>query len=216
LRAGVQPPGIYVTSSDGSMLSPKLLRAVGLRGVPAVWSSSGELIFMSGPESPDILATPAAPDGEVRAILATSDTEIDPALSPDGRWLAYSSNRTGEPEIWVKRYPDGVPVRVSRSGGFEPVWSTDGKELFFLQGNAMMSVAGIDSSGDFSFGVPTQLFTGAFLTVPSPGARTYTVARDGRLLMIQVPGSQANLQNPGSIVVVQNWTEELKRKVPHK
>jgi Tol biopolymer transport system component len=218
LRPAGQPPGVYVTLSDGSMLNPEPLRAAGLRGMPAVWSSSGELILV-GPGSgtaPDIIATPAAPEGEVRSIVATSDAEIDPALSPDGRWLAYSSNRTGEPEIWVKRYPDGVPVRVSRSGGFEPVWSTNGKELFFLQGNAMMSVAGIDSSGDFSFGAPTQLFVGAFLTMPGPQARSYTVARDGRLLMIQPPGSQANPQNPGSIVVVQNWTEELKARVPHK
>jgi Tol biopolymer transport system component/tRNA A-37 threonylcarbamoyl transferase component Bud32 len=218
LRVSVQPPGIYTTLSDGSMLNPEPLRANGLRGLPAVWSSSGELILVTqGSGSADIVATAAAPEGEVRPIVATNDFEIDPALSPDGRWLAYASNRTGEPEIWVKRYPDGVPVRVSRSGGFEPVWSTDGKELFFLQGNAMMSVAGLDSSGDFSFGAPTQLFVGAFFTIPNPAARTYTVARDGRFLMIQPPGSGPNnLQNPGSIVVVQNWIEELKQRVPRR
>jgi Tol biopolymer transport system component/tRNA A-37 threonylcarbamoyl transferase component Bud32 len=215
-RNGVQPPGVYVTPSDGSMPSPEPLRAAGLRGLPAVWSNAGELLFIGGASNPDIFATLAASEGEVRAIVATSDAEIDPALSPDGHWLAYASNRTGEPEIWVKRYPDGVPVRVSRSGGFEPVWSTDGKELFFLQGNAMMSVAGLDSSGDFSFGAPTQLFAGPFLAIPNPAARSYTVAHDGRFLMIQPPGSEASLQNPGSIVVVQNWIEELKQRVPKR
>ena len=72
---------------------------------------------------------PAAAAGEVRDVVATDDAEFDAALSPDGRWLAYASNRTGQPEMWVKGYPDGVPVRVSRSGGYEPHWSADGREL---------------------------------------------------------------------------------------
>jgi Tol biopolymer transport system component len=71
------------------------------------------------------VATPTAAAGEVRDVVATEDVEFDPALSPNGRWLAYVSNRTGQLEVWVKGYPEGVPVRVSRSGGYEPLWSID-------------------------------------------------------------------------------------------
>ena len=115
------PPDVYVTRADGSVLEPQPLRPDGLVGVPAVWSSAGELFLTAARNGvPDIVATPASPAGEVRDMVVTDDAEFDPALSPDGRWLAYASNRTGQPEIWVKGYPDGVPVRVSRSGGYEP------------------------------------------------------------------------------------------------
>jgi serine/threonine-protein kinase len=218
LRTSATPPGVYTTLADGSVLNPQPLRAAGLRSIPSVWSSAGELLMVAAARvgGADIVATPAAPEGEVRPVVATEDLEFDPALSPDGRWLAYVSTRTGENEIWVKRYPDGVPVRVSRNGGYEPVWSSDGRELFYLQGPAMMVVAGVDSNGEFSFAAPTQLFTGSFLSNPNPGVRSYTVANDGRFLMIQAPGSTVDAQNPGSIVVVQNWIEELKQRVPKR
>ena len=67
-------------------------------------------------------------------------------------------------------YPDGVPVRVSRNGGYEPLWSRDGRELFYWQGNAMMAVA-VKTDGAFGFSTPVQLFSGRYLTIPSDGAR---------------------------------------------
>ena len=79
---------------------------------------------------------PAEDGGEVRNVVASEFIEFDPALSSNGRWLAYVSNRTGQDEIWVQGYPDGVPVRVSSNGGYEPLWSADGRELFYRQGDA--------------------------------------------------------------------------------
>jgi len=147
--------------------------------------------------------------------VVTADGEFDAALSPNGRWLAYASDRTGRAEIWVKGYPEGVPVRVSRDGGIEPRWSANGRELFFLQGNAMMNVA-VDTGAAFSFDAPVQLFTGRFFVNSSPTVRSYDVARDGRFLMIQLPGGSTDAKESSSIVVVQNWFEELKRRVPTK
>jgi eukaryotic-like serine/threonine-protein kinase len=206
-------PNVYTTRADGSTPNAEPLRAEGLSAAPAVWSQGGELVFFLARDGdPDILATPAAAVGEVREVAVTDDAEFDPALSPDGHWLAYASNRTGQVEIWVKGYPDGVPVRVSRSGGYEPLWSADGRELFFLQGSSMMAVA-VETEPDFSFGAPVQLFNRPYFTAPNPGARSYAVARDGRFLMIQPDGAASNAA-PASIVVVENWTEELKRRVP--
>ena len=205
-------PELFTVSADGSMLTPQSLRGSTAVGVPHVWSAAGELILITNPAIPDIAAIPAAATGDVRPVVVSENAEFDPALSPNGRWLAYVSNRTGENEIWVQGYPDGVPVRVSRNGGFEPLWSRDGRELFYWQGNAMMAVA-VETDDAFSFGAPVQLFTGRYFQFPGLGARTYDVAVDGRFLMI-LPGDENTAAVPASIVVVQNFTEELKQRAP--
>ena len=73
---------------------------------------------------------PAKGDSPMREIVVTEYAEFDPQVSPDGRWLAYTSNRTGRPEVWVQGYPDGAaPVRVSNNLGFEPRWAPNGTRL---------------------------------------------------------------------------------------
>jgi hypothetical protein len=103
-----------------------------------------------------------------------------------------------------------VPVRVSTSGGFEPRWSTDGRELFYIQGNAMMAV-GVETEHELSFVAPKRLFSGSYQLFQPPIASSYDVARDGRFLMIEAPAATGDA-TPGSIVVVENWAEELKQR----
>jgi hypothetical protein len=136
-------------------------------------------------------------------------------LSPDERWIAYVSDRTGQGEVWVQGYPEAVaaPVRVSGGGGYEPRWSADGKELFYRQGSSMYAVA-VELDAELSFEAPVLLFSGTFLGTPAPETRSYDVARDGRFLMIQPEDTAGANVAPASIVVVQNWFEELKRLVP--
>jgi DNA-binding winged helix-turn-helix (wHTH) protein/Tol biopolymer transport system component len=107
---------LYAAPADGSVADPPPLRAYGLAAAPAVWSAAGELILDRSGAGGDIVATGIEPGSEVREVAATTGAEFNPALSPNGRWLAFASDRTGRLEIWVKRYPDGVPVRVSRDG----------------------------------------------------------------------------------------------------
>jgi serine/threonine-protein kinase len=209
-RVGLSPE-IFTVPADGSVLTPHSLRGGMPVGVPHVWSDAGELILTRNASNQDIVAVPASATGDVRPIAASEFAEYDPALSPNGRWLAYVSDRTGSAEIWVQGYPDGVPVRVSRNGGYEPQWSRDGRELFYLQDNAMMAVA-VKTESVFSFETPVQLFSSRYLTLPSPQARTYDVARDGRFLMISL-GDQRTAAAPRRIVVVQNFGEELKQRV---
>jgi Tol biopolymer transport system component len=209
--------GISMTVStvpaDGSVLTPQsLLTAM---AVPKVWSAADELILMEAPQTltnVDIIARPIRAPDDLRPIVATEFNEGDPALAPNGRWLAYASNRTGRDEIWVQGYPDGVAVRVSTNGGFEPQWSADGRELYYLQGNALMAVA-VETEGEFSFEAPEQLFAGPYRTVSGLFASSYDVARDGLFLMIELPGTSMAAA-PAGIVVVENWAEELKRLVP--
>jgi Tol biopolymer transport system component len=206
-RGGSQE--LYTAPADGS-LDAVPLRRDKLSADPAVWSNEGELIVV-GPLG-DILATRVEPDAELRDLVATPDAEFDAALSANGRWLAYASNRTGRPEIWVKRYPDGVAVRISRDGGVEPRWSAEGRELFYLQGSAMMAVA-VETEGEFAFDAAVALFADpSFFVNPGQFVHSYDVARDGRFLMIQQSG--VSTDTAGSIVVVQNWFEELKQRVP--
>jgi dipeptidyl aminopeptidase/acylaminoacyl peptidase len=199
--------------ADGTELEPRPLRSEALAASPAVWSSAGEILLRTAPPADsDVVAMAADGSGEVREVVATDAQEYDSALSPDGRWLAYASNRTGEEEVWVKGYPDGAPVRVSPSGGFEPVWSADGRELFYLDGPSMMAVS-VEDADEFSFAAPVELFRGGFYWSQSPGVRGYDVARDGRFLMLQEEGNAPGAP-PAQMVVIQNWAEELKQRVP--
>jgi len=206
---------IYTLASDGSQLAPAPLGAAAIDGFPRAWSAADELfIFRQGIQVGDIDVIRTTVPGDVREVVATEFAEFDPALSPNGRWLAYTSTRTGRYEVWAQGYPDGVPVRISTNGGFEPRWSADGRELFYLQGTAMMSVA-VETERKFSFAQPVQLFDGhgQYLADASPSVSSYDVAHDGRFLMIQTAAGGASAS---SIVVVQNWTEELKQRVPHR
>jgi Tol biopolymer transport system component len=201
--------GVMTLPADGSERTTRPLRAQLL--APHVWSAAGELILVA-PGSGDIVATPAMPTGEVRNVVASESFEFDPALSPNGRWLAYISNRTGQAEIWVQGHPEGAPpVRVSSSTGYEPLWSADGRELFYRQGAAMMAVA-VETGNEFSFAPPRPLFSGPYVQRPNPGSRSYDVARDGRFLMI-LRGDENRPTASASIVVVQNFGEELKQRV---
>jgi Tol biopolymer transport system component len=197
--------GVMTLASDGSERAPRPLRTENL--APHVWSASGDLI-VSRPG--DIFVMPAAAADELRDLAASDSAETDAALSPDGHWLAYVSDRTGRGEIWVQAYPDGVPVRVSSTGGYEPQWSADGRELFYRQGNAVMTVA-VEPGAEFSFAAPQQLFSGPYIQRPSGASRGYAVANDGRFLMI-LPGDEDAAAAPASIIVVQNFAEEIKQR----
>jgi Tol biopolymer transport system component len=146
-------------------------------------------------------------------VAASDDVEYHAALAPNGRWLAYISDRTGEPEVWVQPYPKGVAQRISRGGrAREPVWSRDGEELFYLRANTMMAVD-VETDGEFSFGPSLELFTEPYIVFSGPYVRSYDVARDGRFLMIQ-SAAIAGDADLSSILVVQGWFAELERQLP--
>ncbi len=211
-------PNLYSVLADGSMLTPEPLRKQPIRALARVWSAAGELFMTTLPtQASDVVAMRVAGSDAPRPVVATEYLESDPALSPDGRWLAYVSNRTGPPEVWVQGYPEGPVVRVSNNGGYEPRWSADGRELFYIQGTTMMAAKVVQTGGELSFDAPAQLFlfTGRFVTFPGP--RDPLVRRRSRRAVshARVAGRR---REPAltSVVVVQNWAEELKKRVPKK
>ena len=204
------PNSAMILPADGSERTPRPLHTQ-LYLTPQVWSAAGELIFTRLAGNGDIVESPVAATGEVRDVVASDSSEYDPALSPNGHWLAYVSDRTGQVEIWVQGYPEGAPVRVSSNGGYEPLWSADGRELFYRQADVVMTVA-VETGNEFLFAAPKPLFSGPYVQTPRPNARGYDVAHDGRFLMI-LRGDENRAAALPTIVVVQNFGEELKQRV---
>jgi len=214
-RSGLN--SFYSLPADGSALEPQPLET-GLApiasGIPVIfpmtWLNDGRLVFTTNRgegNSIDILA--AAPKGGTapEELIKTEFNEGAARVSPDGRWIAFQWNRTGSSEIWVRAVSGGAPVRVSQNGGGAPLWSHDGRELFFREGSKVMAAA-FHAGAVPSFDQPVVLFDRPF----QPGGGTYDVAADGRFIML--PGSSNPPRAPGTIIVVQNWMEELKRLAP--
>ena len=142
-------------------------------------------------------------------LLDSEFAENAAAISPSGRYIAYSSNESGQNEIYVRPFPnvDDGKWQISRDGGTEPVWAPRGQELFYRNGQAMM-VVGIKTEPTFTYGSPEVLFTGNYLT--GPENQQYDIAPDGQqFLMIKQEQTGVSQIN-----VVLNWFEELKERVP--
>lgn len=136
--------------------------------------------------------------------LLTPADESSPEFSPDGRWLAYVSDESGRNEVYVQPYPGpGGRWLASTAGGTDPVWSPDGREMYYLQGDQMMAVPFVTTPAP-SPGVPRRLFEGAYER--SAVGRNYDLSPDGtRFVMIR--GDQAD--RPPQIHVVLNWASEI-------
>ncbi|HSH75792.1 MAG TPA: hypothetical protein VLA09_08925, partial [Longimicrobiales bacterium] len=154
-------------------------------------------------------------------IFASAYRELNPAVSPDGRWIAYASDETGRYEIYVRPFPDvtGGRWQVSINGGRSPVWAHSGRELFFQSPTQQMMVAQIAAGADFDAGTPTVLFE------PSPqwelsnlnGVYFDLHPDDQRFLIatraIGVGGGDDG-PAPPNVILVNNFFEEIQRAVP--
>jgi serine/threonine-protein kinase len=152
--------------------------------------------------------------GTATYLLASPYAEYNARLSPDGKWLAYVSEESGRPEVYVQPYPALNASRpVSTGGGREPIWSRDGRTLFFRSADSVME-ARVTSTSPLEFGAPKALFRDVFTRTQGTAHTHYDVAADGRFLMIENP-RQGSIGRQ-EIQIVLNWTEELKRIAPLK
>jgi len=145
-------------------------------------------------------------EGEPRPFVATPESESEPEISPDGRWIAYVSDETGVPEVYVRGYPDDGSVwQASAGGGTTPLWSRDGTELFFvrLEDAALVSVV-VRDDDDLELGVPTELFQGLLST---SRAGDFDVASDGRFITVAGDSDDTNRRE---IRVLGNWQTQVE------
>ena len=163
----------------------------------------------------DIWILPLEGERKPRLFLQAQSNQQAAMFSPDGHWIAYVSDESGRPEIYVQAYPGpGGKWQISTDGGTQPVWARNGRELFYRNGDRMMAV-GIATQAGFQAGTPQMLFErpglgGAQQGVPTPD---FDVSPDGqRFLMLKAGEDQQSALT--QIHVVLNWFEELKRRVP--
>ena len=136
-------------------------------------------IELSASTSYDIYAVDVVGDRKPRPLLTSQFDERRPSLSPDGKWFVYQSNESGQFEVFVRPFPnvDGGRWQVSAGGGSSPIWSPDGREIFYRQGQTIQRVA-VQTAPSFSAGTPSQLFQ-TLLPVDSAGM-SYAIGPDGK------------------------------------
>ena len=219
--------GLFSRAASGTRTDQLLVRGVEWR--PSTWTTNGRLVYeqLRGGQIEVMGNEPGDPPQSFTLVNDPAYFDIlHPSFSPDGRWLAYHSTESGQSEIYVRPFPnlDDDKHLVSSGGGYSPVWSADGKELFYFHGlgvtarpqrtpdGRLMAVT-IRTQPTFAAGAPTPLFSLRDYVTPSPLGRQYDIGPDGRFLMLKdvTPGGS---RIGGQIVIVQNWFEELKRLVP--
>jgi len=203
----------YVKSADGSgkaelLYSPEEIENAG-QVRPFDWTPDGEsLILEFTDENATNLATFSEADGEARVLLETPAAEATPALSPNGRWLAYASDEAVEFQVFVRAFPGpGGKWQVSTDGGALPLWSPDGTELFYRWRNSLNVVTVDENAGSFRTSRPRILFDDLSTT----SNYDYDVLDSERLLLVESVGDDTA---PEGVTVVVNWLEELERRVP--
>jgi len=200
---------IFWRAADGTGDEERLTISDTLQ-TPTMVSRQGRTAFFSETSAatgPDLWMMPLDGARQPEVVLKTRFTEASAKLSPDGRWLAYSSDESGRTEIFIRAFGHaGGKFSISTDGGSAPLWSRDGRQLFYRNGDKMMGVD-IRSGSTPTAGAPHLIFSGTY-QVSDTGVAGYDVASDGRFLMIQPNTSSLAGRH---IQVVLNWFNELTR-----
>jgi hypothetical protein len=213
-RSGVA--NAYRQASDGSGEPEHLLESEALQ-MPISYTPDGKLLVSIGVpgQQRDIYLMTLDGQRESEPLIHGAANELWAEVSPDGRWLVYDSDESGQFEVYVRPFPNpyqGSRWQVSAAGGRQPVWSHDGRELFYRDFSGALMAVPIAGGPGFSPGRPVRLFEGTgYIGSGAQGSgRTYDVSPDGsRFLMIRTANRVAT-----PLVVVLNWFEELKRLAP--
>ncbi|UCC96989.1 MAG: protein kinase [Phycisphaerales bacterium] len=196
--------------TDGSQDEEQLARADWsiTRGYSMNKDETSLLVPVSLPQNDQDIVSIDFKNGEhtERTVVGDASWQRLPVFSPDGRWFAYNSHETGTWEVYVKPFPGpGAKTKVSDGGGYEPLWDPYGNKLYYRNGDEMWMVT-YEAGEKFEPAQPKFLFERHFFGGLAAKQKTYSVAKDGRFLMVQedlAPGTQIN--------IVLNWFEELKQ-----
>ena len=212
---------IYRKAADGTGQVERLTMSANPQG-PLTFSPDGRLIFVE--VRPDTSADVGllSMDGEasIEWLLEESSFEAAPALSPDGRWIAYVSDETGQFEVQVRPYPNVHDGNwpISSGGGVLPLWGKDSSELFYLtpdqDGVVTVMMTQNDTDPTFNPGTPRRLFEGVYRSLFPNNRSDWDITSDGERFLMIKPVPSGDSSTAAHINVVLNWTEELQARVP--
>ena len=219
------PLNVFVQPPDGTSAAVRLFESPKDTAPTDVSADGRYLVFEQRSPQYDLMLLKLEPQAEPQPLLSEpSFSERFGTISPDGRWIAYETDRRGQPEIWVKPFPNVNSAdgwSVSPGGGRQPHWSRDRNrlELFYVAlsgkstGGTVMSRVNDRATWDPS--PPTKVVQGDYIFVNEANIGTYDVAPDGRFLFIK-PAPRSAPAISQRIIVVQHWFQELERLVPRR
>jgi dipeptidyl aminopeptidase/acylaminoacyl peptidase len=174
---------------------------------PLSWSPDGRrlLCWKSGATTGADVWVFSTDDGTLTPFLQSPADELSATFSPDGRWVAYASDESGRPEVYVRQFSGpGARSQISVDGGTSPVWSRDGRELFFAKDGTLFAAA-VTLGETFTSGPVRRLFSGPYGFDDS--ITNYGVAPDGRRFLVPRSRDDSTRQ----LELVLNWSKELDR-----
>ena len=210
--------GLYRLAAGGGavpeQLTPRTQRNVSAGST----SKGGALIYVAGTPT-ELWTLNVSGDPSPQLLLKGNSALSHPAVSPDGRWIAYRSDETGRGEVYVQSYPAlGGKTLISVGGGTEAVWARNGRQLFFTRPmygltrtRLSMMAVDVDTTHGLTAGAPRLVFEGPYTSTGPVAA--YDVSEDGRFIMMKVL-KETEREPVTQIEVVLSWTEQLKRIVP--
>jgi Tol biopolymer transport system component len=203
--------GICVRNVSGSG-DRELLGRVSANVVPTDWSPDGAtIVFEDGTPATrsDLWLLPLEGDRKPRPFLNGSYNEAQGRFSPDGRYLAYTSDESGRPEIYVQAFPDrSEKWQISTRGGSDPEWSADGRELFYLGSDQQMMSVAVHGEPTLTMELPRALFP-ARVAQPIGPRNHYAVSRDGQRFFVLAARDNRSIP---PVNVMTNWIAELQRR----
>jgi len=212
--------GLFWQAADGTGKPEVLLDFASAQPLmPLQFSNDGRTLLAGGVNpgtGSDIMTVSLDSDPTVDLLIQTAGDDFHPAVSPNGRWVAYESDDSGRSEVFVSPFPNvgGNKKQISATGGGSPVWSPSGGELFFRSGGVMMVVP-VETDPAFTYDTPQVLFEAPYRrTVFGPRARPFDLSPNGRFLMIKEEPATDEAPNAPHFIFVEHWREELKERVP--
>jgi Tol biopolymer transport system component len=207
---------VFAHSADGSGADRRLARLD--RQVQEVeWTRDGRWLVLRTDNGTtgagDIVGVRISGDSTPVPLVHSTYTELHPTVSPDGRWIAYTSNESGSNEVYVRPFPntDGARWQVSNGGGTEPRWASDGREVYFIAGDRLMAAHVTSSGSGFAVSDARRVMgVGGFIL--DGFHQSYSVGRDGSFIFAAARQSAAGTRAP-QLVRVDNWFRDVRAKL---